>query len=517
LNAAGIYDLPNTFTTKSGSSLVGFYARAGYDYRGKYLLNATIRRDGSSVFGFENRWGNFPSVSAGWRFSDESFFPKSWKNVLTDGKFRASWGITGNQEIGDYDAIVQYVFGSSFYNGISGVRTNSRLGNPLLKWESTTQTNFGLDLAFLNGRISFVGDYYIKLTEDLLYDSPIPTEVGFANVRTNFGSIENKGIELMLTAYPVRTKDFSWMTSVNYSQIRNELVSLPIEFIDDIWSLRVGQEAGNFFGYKYLGVYQYDQSNAYTEDFKTRLTPVFQQDALGNVIIQRNMQPILLGYTLPNGQPYTGPVRQKTALGVVSRGGDVIWEEVPDEKGEFNGNIGNEDRQFIGYGQPRWSLGWNNNISYKGFYLSANFYGNFGYKVYNEQRRLLQAQGVFNITPQAPFVYEMWKYPGQITDEFHGRDRNSDNMRRGSSQVLEDASFLRLQALRIGYQLPQKTAAKAKMRAVNVFLYGTNVFTWTSYTGFDPEVSQRSVIKPGNDPGRFPRRRELGFGANVSF
>lgn len=517
LNAAGIYDLPNTFTTRSGSSLVGFYARAGYDFRGKYLLNATVRRDGSSVFGSENRWGNFPSLSAGWRFSDEKFIPKKLARILTDGKLRMSWGMTGNQEIGDYDAIPQYVFGSSFYNGVSGVRTDSRLGNPLLKWEATTQTNIGLDLTFLGGRISFVGDYFVKTTTDLLYDSPIPTEVGFSSVRTNFGSMENRGIELMVTAYPIRKKDFTWMTSVNYTRIRNKILSLPQEFIDDIWSVRVGQEAGNFFGYKYLGIYQWDQSNAYTQDFRTRLTPVFQRDAQGNVMIQRNMQPILLGYNLPNGQPYTGVVRQKTALGVVLRGGDVIWDEVADEKGEINGNIGNEDRQFIGHGQPRWSIGWNNNINFKGFYLSANFYGNFGNMVYNENRRNLQALGVFNITPEAPYVYELWKYPGQITREFQGRDRVTDNMRRGSSQFLENASFVRLQALRIGYQVPQKIAEKAKLRSLNVYLYGTNIFTWTSYGGFDPEVGQRSVIRPGNDPGRFPRRREFGMGLNVTF
>lgn len=516
LNAAGVYDLANTFTTRSGSSLVGYYARAGYDYKGKYLLNSTVRVDGSSVFGSESRWGTFPSVSAGWRFSDENFFPKNWRNTLTDGKVRVSWGMTGNQEIGDYDAIQQFTFGSSFYNGISGVRTDRRLGNPFLKWESTTQTNIGLDLTFLGGRISFVGDYYVKVTDDLLYDAPIPTEIGFQSVRTNFGSIENKGIELMVTAYPVRKKDFSIMTSINYSAIRNRILSLPVDYIDDIWSVNVGREAGNFFGWRALGIYQFDQSNAYTEDFRTRLVPIFQRDASGNFVIQRNMQPVLLGYQLPNGQPYNGPVRQKTAIGVVLRGGDVIWEELADEKGEFDGNIGNEDRQFIGHGQPRFSIGWNNNINYKGWYLSANFYGNFGNMVYNENRRNLASLAINNMTPEADFVRTMWRYPGQITNAYRN-NRTTDNMRRGSSMFLENGGFVRLQALRIGYQVPANIAKKAAMRNLNVFAFGTNVFTWTSYTGFDPEVGQRSVIKPGNDTGRFPRRRELGLGLNLSF
>jgi len=516
LNAAGQYDLTDLFSTASGSALVGFYGRLGYDYKGRYLVNATVRRDGSSVFGPENKWGNFPSVSVGWRFSDEKFMGKLG-NILTDGKLRASWGMTGNQQIGDYDAVQQYIFGSYFYNGTSGVRSNTRLGNPSLKWEETTQSNVGLDLTFLGGRISFIGDYYVKTTTDLLYDAPLPAEIGFTNVRTNSGAIQNKGIELMLSGYPVRNKDFSWQTSVNWSAVRNKIVSLPVDYIDDIWSVRVGEEAGNFFGYRYLGVYQYDQSNAYTADFKQRLIPQFQLDSQGNVIIQKNMQPILLGYLLPNGTPYTGVVKQMTTAGVVSKGGDVIWQDLPDEKGDLNGDIGNEDRQFIGHGQPRWSIGWNNSFSYKGFYLSVNMYGNFGGMVYNDNRRNLASFSNSNTTPDSYFVKDMWKYPGQITGTYRGGDRSADNMRRGGSQYLENGSFLRLQSVRLGYQLPSKISSKAAMRSLNVYVYGTNLLTWTDYSGFDPEVGQRSVIKPGNDPGRFPRRREFGMGLNVSF
>ena len=279
LNAAGLFSLSELYSRASASALLGFYGRLGYDYKGRYLINATMRRDGSSVFGPENRWGNFPSVSIGWRFSDENFIG-SFKRILTDGKIRASWGITGNQEIGDYDSYQQFEFGSYFYNGVSGVRTSPRMGNPALKWEETTQSNIGLDLTFLNGRISFIGDYYVKETKDLLYDDPLPNELGFpGRVRTNAGSIQNKGVELMVVAYPVRTKDISWQTSLNWSMVRNKITSLPTDYIDDIWSVEQGKEAGNFFGYKFLGIYEYDQSDAYTENYGARLIPQFQKDA----------------------------------------------------------------------------------------------------------------------------------------------------------------------------------------------------------------------------------------------
>lgn len=519
LNAAGEFTLTDVYSNGTLNSLLGFYGRFSYDYKGKYLLSATMRRDGSSRFGADMRWGNFPSVSVGWRFSDENFLGFLKGGALTDGKIRASWGITGNQAIGDFDAVQQFVFGQYFYNDTSGVRTNDRLGNSLLKWEETAQSDIGIDLTFYNGRLVFVADYFVKKTSDLLYDAPLPLEVGYpGKARTNAGTIENRGIELSLTAYPISTKNFSWMTSVNYTQIRNKITSLPGgDYVDGIWFVGQGREAGNFYGYRYQGIYQYDESNAYTPDYRNRLIPQFQKDAQGNVIIQKNMKPILTGYQTADGQPYTGEVKKLTTNGFVSKGGDVIWENLPDSKGELNGNIGNEDRQIIGYGQPRWSLGWSNTLNYKGLSLAFNFYGNFGGSIYNENRRNLASFSNSNTTPEPHFIRNMWKYPGQITDSYLGGDKTADNFRRGNSQFLEDGSFVRLQSARLGYQLPQRIIRKAKMQFVNVYVYGLNLLTWTEYSGFDPEVSQRSVLKPGDDPGKFPRKRELGMGLNVTF
>lgn len=519
LNAAGQLTLTDIYTTGTINTLLGFYGRLAYDYKGRYLVNATVRRDGSSRFGTDMRWGNFPSVSVGWRFSDEPFLHIGKNSILTDGKIRASWGITGNQAIGNFDAVQQFVFGSYYYNLVSGVRTNDRLGNSNLQWEETAQSDIGIDLTFLNGRAVFVADYYVKNTTDLLYDAPLPLEVGYpGKARTNAGSIQNKGIELGITVYPISTKNFSWMTSVNWTQIRNKITRLPGgDYVDAIWYVGEGKEAGNFYGYKYLGIYEYDESNAYTADYRTRLTPQFQRDAQGNVIIQKNMKPILTGYKTPDGKAYTGDVKQLTTNGFVSKGGDVIWENLPDGKGELNGNIGNEDRQIIGYGQPRWSLGWSNTLNYKRLALSFTFYGNFGNSIYNENRRNLASFSNSNTTPEPHFIRNMWKYPGQITDSYLGGDKTADNFRRGNSQFLEDGSFVRLQTARLVYSLPPHLLRRLHMQQLNVSVYGNNLLTWTDYTGFDPEVSQRSVLKPGEDPGKYPRRREVGLGLNVTF
>lgn len=518
LNAAGELTLSDIYSRAGGSALAGFFTRVGYDYKGRYLLNATLRRDGSSVFGKENQWGYFPAASVGWRFSDEGFMKWS-KKVLTDAKFRGSWGITGNQEIGDFDAVQQFIFGTYYYNGVSGVRSDTRLGNSSLKWEETTQSNVGLDLTFFDGKLSFVGDYYVKKTKDLLYDAPLPLESGFPNkARINAGSLQNKGVELMVSGYPIQTKDFTWQTSINWSRVRNKILSLPGgDYVDDNWIVAEGSEAGNFFGYRYLGIYQYDQSNAYTDDYKVRLIPQFQKDDLGNVVIGKNMQAILTGYTYPDGTPYNGTPKQLTTNGNISKAGDVIWENKADANGILNGNIGNEDKIVTGYGQPRWSLGWSNNFTYKNLSLAVSLYGNFGNSIYNDNRRNLASFSNSNTTPEPYFILNMHKYPGQITDSYNGGDKAADNVRRTNDYYLEDGSFIRLQNVRLGYQLPRKLTEKYHVQNFNLYVYGNNLLTWTNYSGFDPEVKQNSVLKPGLDNGQYPRRRELGLGLSVTF
>lgn len=518
LNAAGEYDLNKVYSRADSYSLLGMYTRLTYNYKGRYLMNATVRRDGSSRFGESNRWGNFPSVSLAWRISDERFM--DWATgVMNDAKIRLSYGLTGNQAIGNYDAQNQLIFGSYTYNGVAGVRANTNMGNLMLKWESTTQKNIGIDLNFLGGRLAVSADAYIKLTKDLLYDAPLPLELGPTGVRMNYGSVQNKGFELMISGYPVRSKHVTWQTSVTYTRNKNSIVSLPPggNKIDDIWKIQEGEEAGMFYGYKFLGIYQYDQSNAYTEDFKTRLIPVFELDQNGNVLIDKGRNPILVGYTMPDGTPYTGSVKQLKANGIVSKAGDAIWQNRPDEKGIYNDVISTEDMEVMGNGQPRWYGSWSNSVNYKQWSLSFSLYGSFGNKVYNEGRRFNSSFNNSNTTPWPDMIYSFWKYPGQITNSYSSAAGTTTQNPRISDKWLEDGSFLRLQSVRVGYSIPASIAKRFFMKSLNAFVYSNNLLTWTNYTGFDPEVNQTSVLKPGKDAGRYPRKREIGMGVNIQF
>lgn len=501
---------------KNDHSMVGFFFRGRYDYKGRYLVNGTIRRDGSSRFGTNNRWGWFPSISGAWRFTDESFF-KVTNKILSDGKLRFGWGITGNERIGNYDSQNQYIFGDYYYNDVSGVIPNTTLGNPDLKWEETNQSNIGLDLMFLDGRINLVTDLYIKNTKDLLNLTLLAQESGFDNAWTNFGSIQNKGLEITLTTTPVKTRYFKWTTEVNYSRNENIITDLAgVSRADDIWWIGEGYEAGSFYGYKYLSVYQYDESNAWTEDFKTNLTPVFKKDAQGNVIIGKDRKPSLLGYTLPDGSTYTGKVKSKITNGVVSKGGDVIWEEVADANGNVNGDINSEDRQVLGSGQPKWYGFWSNTLTYKEFNLSFSFYGSFGNMIYNERLRNSASLISSGATPTPFIVYNLWKYPGQMTPLYNANDRSANNSRTDGGYFLEDGSFIRLQSIRFGYTFDSKLVKKIGLTAASIYLYGNGLATWTNYTGYDPEVAQNSVLKPGKDTGRYPRKREFGFNINLT-
>ncbi|MDE5701415.1 MAG: SusC/RagA family TonB-linked outer membrane protein, partial [Bacteroides sp.] len=306
MNLATILDQSKTYTKGWEDTMASFFGRLVYSWKSRYTLTALMRADGSSKFGVNNRWGYFPSVSVAWRFSDEPFM--RWaNNVLSDAKLRGSFGITGNDRIDRYEAYTTYTSGSQNYNGIGGVVPNSKYGNPNLKWEQTKQTNIGLDLTFLNGRIMFVADYYVKNTSDLLSELNLPYTTGYDKIRVNLAKIQNKGVELSLTAVPVKTREFSWNTTVNWWKNKNTITDLAREdyITGGAWLVAKGRPAGLWYGYKNQGIYEYDASNAWTPDFATRLTPVFKRDDDGNVIIGLNGQPTLVKYLNPDGTDYT--------------------------------------------------------------------------------------------------------------------------------------------------------------------------------------------------------------------
>ncbi|WP_234735790.1 SusC/RagA family TonB-linked outer membrane protein [Tellurirhabdus bombi] len=513
----GTLNASQTYTFAQDYAIVGLFTRWGYSYKGRYILNGIARADGSSRFGRNNRWGVFPSVSAGWRFSDENFM--NWANpILTEGKLRVSYGTGGNDRaLGYYESQTRYEAGH-FYNGVAGVTSVTTFGNPNVKWEQNRATDFGIDLNMLNGRVSFTGDYYIRTTKDLIVPVNLPTNTGYATMKMNLAGIENKGLELSVSAYPIpRTKNFSWQTTFNWARNINRITNLARENYvqSNVWYVAAGMSAGNFYGYKQLGIYQYDASNAYTDDYATRLTPVVNRDAQGNVIIGQNGQPTVESYVFPNGDAYTGTVRQITVNGVVARGGDVIWENRPNNEGTYDNKIDDSDRQILGNAQPKWDLGWNNMLNYKQWSLSFNFYVRWGGKIYNKFMHSYASWGG-NLHNQHPdYVRTGWKYPGQLTDWYWiGNDRNY-NYRELSSYFLEDGSFIRLRNIRLSYQLDNALARRLRLGALTVYGYGNNLFTWTNYTGYDPEIGG-GVLTPGRDNATYPRKREIGFGINVS-
>ncbi len=501
MNSAQVKNPATTFEERYYKS--SFFGRLGYSYKGKYLFNSNFRADGSSRFGQENKWGYFPSASIGWRFSDEGFM--DWaSDVLDDGKFRISYGAIGNDRIGPYDAIQRYTFGNNYYNGVSGVGPNSTFGNNKLTWESVNQFNVGADLTFLNGRLSFSADLYNKTTENILYSAPLPSNTGFSTVKVNVGSIQNKGFEFVLGGYPIRNKNWMWNASFNMS-INNNTVKELYQGTDllpgnpNLWKVTEGGKLGNFFGYVALGVYAYDQSNAWTPDYKQQLTPVFDNSG------------VFTGYTL-GGKPYTGEIRQLTTNGLVAKGGDMIWQNT-----YLDSVIDDNDRVILGNAQPKWIAGFTNLISYKQLQLSFIFYVSWGGSIYNNARANLNRNVTTNVTPEPQYIHGAWWKPGDVTIWPIARNNSLGNARDASSLYLEDASFIRLRNVKLTYDFPRKLLTRLKMQGLQVFAFGNNLLTWTNYTWYDPEASLGSALTPGNDNGRFPRKREYGGGINVTF
>lgn len=504
-------------------SMASLFGRFDYNYRSRYIFQASVRRDGSSRFGKNNRWGTFPSASAAWRFTDEFFM--GWAtSVLTDGKIRASWGINGNDRVGDFDALSKLAVSSNYaYNGAIGVIAASQLGNADLRWEETKQTDIGLDLMFLDGRVSLTADYYHKKTDGLFNNENIPGELGYSTRRINLGAVKNEGFEFNITANPVRTRNFSWTTSLNWSKNKNTVLSIAGDpyIYNSLWWVEPGKAAGNFYGYKNLGVYSYDLSNAYatTVDadgkkvFGERLTPVFKRDDLGNVIITKDGGPQLDHYTL-NGAVYDGEIGQMTANGSVLKGGDAIWEDL-----DGNGVIDSGDRKVLANAQPDWFAGWSNTIRYREFTLSFSFYYSHGGTIYNQLLFDLSKFGDNTSNPDPRALKQGWRVQGQQTEWIIPGQKagNTANGQSLNSQYLEDATFLRLQNVRLTYRLNNKIAKKLFVKNASVYVYGRNLLTWTNYRGYDPEITTGGILDPGRDNQKYPKKREFGLGVNLSF
>ncbi|WP_432710125.1 SusC/RagA family TonB-linked outer membrane protein [Pedobacter sp.] len=445
-------NIPPQVPSVSEWSKRSYLARVTYAYDGKYLFSSNFRADGSSRFGPDNRYGYFPSASVGWRISGENFMKDS--QSIDDLKVRASWGKVGNDEnIGDYAYLELY------QPNAQGAYNLSQLRNDKLKWETTTQTNIGLDLTMFNSRLTFTADAYIKNTDDLLIYQPLPASVGFDRIVSNVGSMENKGLELVLSTRNVVKDNFTWNTDFNFSINKNKVTSLG----DKVGSINFGS--------------------------------IYERDAAIRVETGRPLGSFY-GYISEGVDPATG---------------DIVYSDLNNDN-----QITAADRTFLGSAQPDFTYGLNNSFTYGNFGLNFMFQGVQGNQMFNASR--MELEGMNDSKNQSATVLNRWTAPGQITDMPRASKDNTYNTYT-SSRFIEDGSYLRLKTATLSYNFGQTTLGKLKMSRFMIYTTGYNLLTFTNYKGFDPEVNQYDANGPsmGVDYGTYPQSRTFLFGINVGF
>lgn len=509
LGMAGLSDgtLAASSSLKSSWSMMSYLARLNYNYKSKYYATASFRADGSSKFSKKNRYGYFPSGSLAWNFMEEDFM-KPLSKVLDSGKLRVSWGLTGNNRIGEYDyyALLEvlksrtgdYISNGSVPSGaypFDNDNTNvgvvpTSLANNDLKWETTEQWNVGLDLSLFKERVNITADIYRKTTRDLLLDASIPLSSGFYSATKNIGKVRNDGLELSLSTVNVQTKDFTWTTDFNISFNRNKVLELAENQLSLLtaatfdqkynsqpsYIAMVGKPMGMMYGYLYEGTYKYDD---------------FIQS--GN------------SYTLKAGVPYFS-TEANTQPGM---------PKYKDLNGD--GIIDSNDRTIIGRGLPIHTGGFTNSFTYKGFDLSVFFQWSYGNDILNANRLFFESSNNMQreLNQYASYA-DRWT-PENPDSDIPAATQSSSN-RVFSSRVIEDGSFLRLKTVTLGYTFPKAMIAKAHLSNVRLYLAAQNLWTWTSYSGYDPEVSVRnSALTPGLDFSSYPRAYTVSFGVNLGF
>lgn len=457
---------------RNESALASYLARVEYNYGDRYLFNAVIRRDGSSRFSSANKWGNFPSISAGWRVSNESFFKSEF---ISDLKLRASYGELGSGNIGNYDyqGFVNTFGAVVLGNGqtLYPSSTQVKLANPDLHWERLKQSNFGFDLAVLDNSLRLTGDYYIAKTEDVLFGIPILLSTGNdgGNPVSNAASVQNKGLELEL-AYQKSYGDFSFNASVNFSKVNNQLLSFG-NGQDVFYSGNTVTQSGKAVGMWYVlqtdGLFQNAQEVA---DYKS---------SNGTVI-------------LPNAQP-----------------GDIRFKDVNDD-----GKITNEDKAVVGSPWPKFEMGLNTGFDYKGFDFSMNWIGSHGATVYNGFRSVVDR---FDDNSNYRSGVQPWTPENPNTDFPRITKGSTLNSRGDSDRFLENGDFIRLKYVGFGYKLPKQLLEKIGLTSARFSLSAQNVITLTKYQGLDPEFSNGNIFERGFDYGAFPNVKTYSFGVDLSF
>lgn len=483
--------------SESYSSLLSFFARAVYNYDDRYVLTATWRFDGSSKFAKKNKWANFPSFAFAWRINEEP-----WFNVpaISTAKLRLGYGMVGNQGVPSYQTIYKY------YTSIVPTHDNdshkqvsiSSLNLPSvnLKWETTTQYNGGLDFGMFGGRLSLAADFYWKITKDLLQTKTLAGSAGVYNPYVNMGSIENKGFELTLSAVPLLTKDFEWTIGGNFSLNRNKILSIDPS----------GSNRASMYVYPNQPIQEveYFSGNNLSGDAICR-------DYI-NIFIAG--QPMCLFYAMPTdgivqagqtGVPFSdGKVRGEGSVNFVDTNGDGI--------------ISAADRVVVGDPNPDFTYGFNTSFRWRDLTVSANFIGSYGNDIYNQQAAVLSDVSTNSANRLRAPIFNSWtpenpdaKYPSLSA-------YTPNDINWCTDRFVEDGSYLRLSDLAISYSLPRKLFRNLFIKHVSFGVSGKNLFVWTKYSGYDPDVNvYGNVLKYGVDMGAYPSARTFMFDLKVSF
>ncbi|MBO8471036.1 MAG: TonB-dependent receptor [Bacteroidetes bacterium] len=441
-------------------AIMSYLARVSYNYDSRYYITANFRADGSSKLAPGHRWGFFPSVSAAWRISGESWMKDiSW---ISDLKLRAGWGQSGNQAgLADYAWVQTY--NTNYYDwtstgyeeAVPTLGSKSNIGNKDLTWETTTQTNVGIDFAILDNRLTFTLDGYYKYTKDLLMSVPLPSP--YPSIYRNEGEMSNWGLEFALSSVNLDRKGVRWTTDFNISMNRNRLEKLDLQQI-----------------------YYYTQTSEALSEYVVRMTPG---------------QPLSMfwGYKAEGVDPETGMMRYQDLNG--------------------DGKINSSDKQYIGNANPWFTFGMTNTISWKGLSLSFLITSSIGNDIYNASR--IEMVGMYNGANQITDVLRRWKVPGQITDI--PKAGELDNL-RASTRWVEDGSYLKIKNITLSYDIVHPKLKKANIARIQPYITLDNMITFTNYSGYDPEMSQyTSATSMGIDWGTYPNVKTVTFGVNIDF
>ena len=487
INASDV-TLRNTTGSGSNTTLASYFGRIDYSLADRYLLSASLRRDGSSNFGPNNKWGYFPAVSAGWRISDEAFM-SPLKRVLSDLKFRGSWGRVGNDAILAFGYLStirsgasadNYVFGTGNQNIIIG-SSMVRPGNPDLKWETTEQIDIGVDASLFDEKLYLTADYYIKNNIGMLISLPVSLEAGFQNAPTiNGGKVQNRGVELLL-GYRSSFRELNFNVSGNVATLTNEVISLGVgqpivgNTLPGVGGMtmtytKAGEPIGFYRGYVVDGVYQ------------------------TNAEVNKSFQPNAIA-------------------------GDFKYRDV-----NGDGALTDADKVKLGKPWPDFTYGVNLDLSYKGFDLNLLLQGIAGSQLYhankvsNYQMKYFNGNGLINGSKD---ILNHWT-PGSGVNDQPGLkyiDANG-NYSNASSFYVEDGDYMRLRNVVLGYNLPAEAIRRATgntLKSLRIYVSATNLFTFTNYTGFDPEVGSSNPMYSGIDTGIYPQPRTVMGGININF